>query len=233
MSKQGLQKLNSELKEKLEKSNIDTALLYEPISDEYWSLDNRIAFCNIEPYDIKNDWQEGIWTIDESVFYDGPDRECWIRSKTVGFCAKFAYVYYQLINGENIDEKYVRNILKEEALFDVSKKMAYFNIKPTFSQTVREDISGVNKLFTEDYYSFIKNYINELDPAVLIIGGKNPLNLINIALNPINIQYDSLPVKSFNDCTYMSIKHPSACGVGYKYMFEKANNLVSFIKKQK
>lgn len=228
MSKQGLEKLNNELKIELEKSNVTTALLYEPISDEYWSLDNRIAFCNIEPYDIKNVWPEGIWTIDESVFYDG-----WITNKTVGFCAKFAYVYYQMINGEEVNEQYVRNTLRNESLIDVVKKIAYFNIKPSFSQTVREDISGVNKLFTEDYYSFIKKYINELNPNVLIIGGKDPLNLINIALKPINVEYDSCPVKSFNDCTYMSIKHPSTRGVGYKYMFEKANKLVSFIKDQK
>lgn len=232
MSKQGLEKLNNELKIELEKSNVTTALLYEPISDEYWSLDNRIAFCNIEPYDLKNEWPEGIYPIDESVFYDGPDRDCWIRTKTVGFCAKFAYVYYKMIKGEKIDEQYVRNNLREESLFNVAKKMAYFNIKPTFSPTVREDINGVNKLFTKNYYTFIKNYITELNPTVLIIGGKDTLNLINIALGSINIQYDSLPLKSQNNCTFMSIKHPSY-GFSYKYMFEKVNNLVSFINQKK
>ncbi len=232
MSKQGLEKLNNQLKAELEKANIDTALLYEPISDEYWNLNNRIAFCNIEPYDLKKDWKKGIWTIDESVFYDGQNKDCWLINKTVGFCAKFAYVYYQKIQEKSVDEKYVRNNLHAEALLDVVKKMAYFNIKPTFSQTVREDIEGVNKLFTENYYSFIRNYINELNPTVLIISGKDPLNLINIALNPINIQYDSFPLKSQNNCTFMSIKHPSY-GFSYKYMFEKINNLVSFINQKK
>lgn len=228
MSKQGLEKLNNELKIELEKSNVTTALLYEPISDDYWSIDNRIAFCNIEPYDLKKDWPEGIWPIDESVFYDG-----WITNKTIGFCAKFAYEYYQLLKGNKIDEQYVRKILKGEVLVEEVKKMAYFNIKPSFSQTVREDVTGVNKLYTESYYSFIKKYITELNPTVLVIGGKDPLNLINIALDSINIQYDSLPVQDLNGITYMSIKHPSTRGVGYKYMFEKVSNLVSFINQKK
>ena len=53
MSKQGLEKLNNELKIELEKSNVTTALLYEPISDDYWSLDNRIkSYCS-------SNWRQG------------------------------------------------------------------------------------------------------------------------------------------------------------------------------
>lgn len=228
MSKENLKRLNKELEDTLKKSGVETALLYEPISDEYWSLENRIAFCNIEPYNLDFGWPKGIHTIDESVFEDG-----WIKNKTVGFCAKFAYVYYKTLHGIKVSEDEVRYGLNSVDLIREIRKTAYFNIKPSFSNTIREDKTGVYELFNKQYFDFVKNYIKELQPTVLVVGGRDPLNLINEAFDNLNIVYNGIPVFVNNKkICIQSIKHPSARGVGYKYLFEKVEKLIAFSKVQ-
>ncbi len=74
MSKEGLEKINNEFKEYLLKNNVSTALIYAPISDDYWNTKYKVVFCNEEPYNINYGWN-GIKTFSKDILYEGLDKK--------------------------------------------------------------------------------------------------------------------------------------------------------------
>ena len=73
MSKQSLESVNARLIKHFKETGIENACYYAPVCpSEYWGdYHKKIAFCNLEPYNTKNDSDKvkGIVPLDEDRLY--------------------------------------------------------------------------------------------------------------------------------------------------------------------
>lgn len=207
MSKEGLEKQNQEFKKFLEDNNINTALIYEPISDEYWTQKYKVLFCNEEPYNINYGWN-GIKTFSKDILYEG-----WIKSPTTRRTLKIYYLFSELVKNKDFNiEKFDFRTVSDDKLIERFYGATYCNIKPTFSPTVESNNKNAVKILNNSkYQEYLRNYLKELDQNMIVIGGSKARNVINKTFPNLKLEVNQEPITFENRCKILAIPHLSRC----------------------
>lgn len=207
MSKEGLEKQNQEFKKFLEDNGVKIALLYKPISDEYWTQKYKVLFCNEEPYNINYGWN-GIKTFSEDVLYEG-----WIKNQTIRRTLKIYYLFSELVKNKDFDiEKFNFYTVSNEELIKRFYGATYCNIKPTFSPTVKSNKENAAKILNNSkYQEYLKNYLKELEPNMIVFGGSKARNVINKTFPNLKLEVNQNPITFENKCKILAIPHLSRC----------------------
>ena len=219
MSKESLEKLNQTLLEHFEETGIKNAFYYAPADDHYWNKSEtakRIAFCNLEPY--KKDEKtplNGYELLSKETLYDS-----WFYTNTPGRIFVFNYFLSKALyddeqnSPDEISEMFKKRKGSEEIdnmLWEDFDNSLYFNFRYTCNETgsTDADIPYIVNQYKDSFYcKFYRDYVQEAQIDVLIIGSKDGCNLINKIYPELHLDYKGKPVK-FGNTIFVSTEHPS------------------------
>ena len=241
MSKQSLESVNARLIEHFKESGIENACYYAPACpSEYWGdYHKKIAFCNLEPYNTKNDSDKvkGIVPLDEDRLYSH-----WFFGKTTErtFFLNYALsrcLYDNLKTTEDtlLDQ---RDDIKENRdlwygnLCDDFDKSLYFNFRYTQSKTVNADNAYIDNAYRTDpfYCQHYRDFVKASEIDVLVVGGEVAVGLLGLIYPDLQgkLTYCGEPVLH-DGVLFVSIPHPSR--ISYAEMAEAINKIVNALRK--
>jgi hypothetical protein len=176
-------------------------LMNEPFSDEYWSENYKIVFCNLESYDQSRD---------EKIL----DLNCikiWLekKSRTIKRSILFLYSLVNCLQGNDIDKNKIQAVKNDnKQLLAYLKKVTYMNLLKDANGKSRFDKKYFNDFFSND--ENIKNtiaLINALSPDIFVVTSDAGCDLIEKLFK--NKFKDHMFV--YNNTLFVGLGHPSRC----------------------
>lgn len=152
MSKESLSKLNETLLQHFKETNVKNAYYYEPLFDYYWQQKDKIAICNLEPYDNGlGDNLQGIKKVDDNLIVD-----YWYNSTTIQRTLKmFQLITKELETGEYVSEKDIKecdNRNVEKVITEDLGCSLYFNFRLTVGEQVKENTAQILNSYKDSFY---------------------------------------------------------------------------------
>lgn len=225
MSKENLEFVNARLIEHLKEKGIVNACYYAPVYGDYWCSEKKIAFCNLESYNVEDDNHtiKGIQQLSEERLYNS-----WFHKPTAGNTFLLNYVLCRhLADKKPVSEetfKQIRAEAKEKPAewhqnmcdspygFDRS---LYFNCRFTQSPTVDADKGYTINAYLNDsfYVQHYKDFVKASEIEVLVIGGKEAFDVVTFVYPELQGKFSFKGEPVLHDgILFVSMTHPSHIG---------------------
>lgn len=223
MSSHLLDDVNLRWSNKLLESGFESFMVYKPFSDKYWKEPLKICMCNLEGYGYEDC---GITLVDLPIFTQ------WMKdthiTKTCRYVSVFVNLLLDTFNGKKRTFTEIKDSYNDiGTLIDAMARSSYMNFRKTSNPKVSQDS---NKILEEVsiFKEFIQDFINRLEPDILIIGGK-------IGVTAFNNIYQLEKPLYFNE--YVRLNKTLVCSINhlsrpdYSYFQQKAEEIITFYNK--
>jgi hypothetical protein len=211
-----IEKLNQKWNVELESEGIEDYMIYKPFSDIYWSEKIKICICNLETYGYQDC---GPTDVHIDRFKD------WIvrKNRTCTYTAVFANGLLSALKKTPLTTVELQNTYRNvEILIESMNRISYMNFRKATNTKPNANYNSISYEVSK-YDQFYRDYLNLIEPNILIIGGKAGASYFNkISWTQDNLKYGDF-VKVGNTFVY-SVAHFSR--TSYTYMQEKIREIV-------
>ncbi len=109
-------------------------------------------------------------------------------------------------------EKFDFRSVSDNELIERFYGATYCNIKPTFSPTIESNKENATKILnSSNYQEYLKSYLKELEPNMIVVGGSKARNVINKTFPNLKLKVNQEPKDFENKCKILAIPHLSRC----------------------